>query len=326
MTMPHITHYPRTVFDTEEWLTAWSGNTVERLRQTDRPLLQRLEYSPFWHGYELDTELGRIWDRPILTLGSLYAGYGPAYLAEQPDEVAGLMDYATGQMPGTCGLLVLNLPLEAALEWATVRQPDGMVRLDHAYHRTIGGGPEPDLGDVDKRREWRRRWRRSTEKGMRLIMEEDPAPERIDEVVELANGSAVRHDWPVLYDRAGFQAVASTPHGRLLRADWEGRTVAAFVGMEHDRRFYLWSGGMDHTVVKEVSPYLFTLYELLRMGLERGWERLELGKGNDDFKRRYGFTGVELWSLWYAADPADAPRYRPKLATLHQRLGAAQVA
>ncbi|MFG1944093.1 GNAT family N-acetyltransferase [Nonomuraea sp. NPDC048826] len=324
MTMPRTTHHARTVFDTGEWLTAWDANTVERRRPAGHPLLQRLEYSPFWHGYELDTELGDIWDRPILTVSSLYAGYGPAYLAERPQEVAGLMELATAQLPGTCGLLVLNLPLEAALEWATVAQPDGMVRLDHAYHRTIGTGPEPDLRDVGKRTEFRRRWRRSAEQGMRFVMESDATPARIDEVVELANGSAVRHDWPVLYDREAFQAVADMPGGRLVRAEWNGRTAAAFVGMEHDRRFYLWAGGMDHTVVKEVSPYLFTLYELLRLGLERGWDRLELGKGNDQFKRRYGFTGVELWSLWYAADPSDVPAYRPKLAALHQRLGAAQ--
>ncbi|MDA0632750.1 GNAT family N-acetyltransferase [Nonomuraea sp. MCN248] len=324
MTMPYITDRSRTVFDTDAWLAAWDGNTVERREPTGHPLLQRLEYSPFWHGYELDTDLGRIWDRPVLTVSSLYAGYGPAYLAGRPEDVERLMDHASGLLPGTCGLLVLNLPLEAALEWATVAQPDGMIRLDHAYHRVIGTGPEPDLRDVHKRTEFRRRWRRSAEKGLRLVMESDPAPERVEEVVELANGSAERHDWPVLYDRAGFLAVAGMPGGRLVRAEWDGRTVAAFVGMEHDRRFYLWAGGMDHTVVQEVSPYLFTLYELLRLGLERGWDRLELGKGNDAFKRRYGFTGVELWSLWYAADPSDVPAYRPKLAALHRRLGAAQ--
>ncbi|WP_084960744.1 GNAT family N-acetyltransferase [Thermoactinospora rubra] len=326
--MTQVTVADRTVYDTDEWLAAWSRSTVERLRPADchRPLLYRLEYSPFWHGYEIDTGLGPIWDRPVLTTGSLYAGYGPGYLAEHPDEVAALMDHAAGQMAGTCGLLVLNLPLEAALQWALVRPPDGMVRLDLAYHRVIGAGRDPIVGDVDRheRHDWRRRWRRATEKGVRLVEETDPAPERVDEVVALANGSALRHGWPVLYDRATAMAVLGVPGARLLRADWHGRTVAGFVALEHDRRLYLWAGGMDHTVVREVSPYLFVLYELLRMGPERGWERLEFGKGNDAFKRRYGFTGVELWSLWYAADPADVAVYRPKLAALHQKLGAFQ--
>ncbi|AQZ62381.1 unnamed protein product [[Actinomadura] parvosata subsp. kistnae] len=328
MTLPQTMRYPRTVYDTGEWLAAWSASTVERRRPTGLPLLQCLEYSPFWHGYEVDTGLGRIWDRPLLTVGSLYAGYGPAYLAERPEEVAGLLDHAAGLMPGTCGLLVLNLPLEAALDWATVRPPDGMLRLDHAYHRVVGAGHDPIVGDVakDKRHDWRRRWRRSAEKGLRLVEESDPAPERIDEVVALANGSALRHGWPRLYDRATAQAVLGMPGGRLLRADWDGRTVAGYLALEHDHRLYLWAGGMDHTVVQQVSPYLFLLYELLRMGPERGWERLEFGKGNDAFKRRYGFTGVELWSLWYAADPGDVPRYRPKLAALHQKLGIAQEA
>jgi hypothetical protein len=330
MSIQQACRYPSTVFDTDEWHQAWSRSTVERLRPTgfDRPPLYLMDHSPFWQGYEIDTELGRIWDRPLLTVGSLYAGCGPAYLSDRPEEVECLFDFVgeQTQRADTCGLLVLNLPLDVALQWAAIRRPDAMVRLDLSYHRVIGTGKDPVVGDVDRdeRIEWRRRWRRATEKGVRLVEEVSPAPERVDEVVALANGSALRHGWPVLYDRTTATEVLRIPGSRLLRADWSGRTVAGFIALHHDRRLYLWAGGMDHTVVREVSPYLFILYELLAAGGERGWERLELGKGNDSFKRKYGFTGVPLWSLWYAAHPAQAEQYGPQLAALHQRLGALQ--
>jgi CelD/BcsL family acetyltransferase involved in cellulose biosynthesis len=138
--------------------------------------------------------------------------------------------------------------------------------------------------------------------------------------VALANGSAVRHGWPPVYDRTTVEQVLGIPGARLLRAEWDGRTIGGFVGLEHDRRIYLWAGGIDHTVLREVSPYLFMLYEVLSTGVERGWERVEFGRGNDTFKRRYGFSGTELWSLWYAARPEDVAVYRSKLATLHEGL------
>lgn len=324
-----ITKWPPTVFETEAWLNAWSRSTVERARvlDEDQAPLFLLEYSPFWHGYEIDTEMDPIWDRPLVTVGSLYAGYGPAYLAGSTETIRETTDRARELAAdhGACGTLVLNLPTPAAHEWAAVRPPDATIRLDMAYHRLFGVGKDPVVGDVDahERTEWRRRWRRATERGVRLVEETAPSVERIDEVLAIANGSAVKHGWPVLYDRTTATEVLQVPGARLFRADWDGRTIAGFLALEHDRRLYLWAGGMDHTVLRQVSPYLFILYELLSTGVERGWERLEFGRGNDAFKIRYGFTASELWSLWYAVRPEDDV-YRPRLATLQERLAAMQ--
>lgn len=323
--------WPPTVFETEEWLTAWSRSTVEQAQLLDgggAPMFL-LEYSPFWHGYEIDTEMAPIWDRPLVTVGSLYAGYGPAYLGGSRDTIGATTDRARelAAERGASGTLVLNLPTSVAREWEAVRPPDAKIRLDMAYHRRFGVGKDPIVGDVDahERTEWRRRWRRATERGVRLVEETEPSVERVDEVLAIANGSAVKHGWPVLYDRTtAMEVLTGVPGARLFRADWDGRTVGGFLALEHDRRLYLWAGGMDHTVLRQVSPYLFVLYELLAQGVERGWDRLEFGRGNDAFKLRYGFTASELWSLWYAARPEDVEVYRPRLVTLHERLARMQ--
>jgi CelD/BcsL family acetyltransferase involved in cellulose biosynthesis len=231
-----------------------------------------------------------------------------------------------GQKWDAPGLLVLNLPVDAAAVWESVRAPDSRVRFDSAYAKRIGPAPDGVLGDIGShdRTEWRRRWRRAGEKGVRLVEETEPSDSHIDEVVALTNASAVRHGWPELYDRTTAREVLGVPGGRLLRAVWLDRTIGGFVALEHDRRLYLWAGGIDHTVLREVSPYLFVLYELLSTGADRGWDLIEFGKGNDDFKRKHGFVATELWSLWYAATPEEAAIHAPRLASLHDRLTSLQ--
>src|SRR5688572_27139711 len=95
---------PPTVFDTEEWLDAWARATIERRRVIDpgqsgslSPPRYLLEYSPFWQGLENDTNSGVVWDRPVLTIGSIYSVYGPAYMAGDAPAVAALVDEAREQ-------------------------------------------------------------------------------------------------------------------------------------------------------------------------------------------------------------------------------------
>lgn len=320
-----------TVFDTDEWRDVWSRATIERQRivQPGQPPRYLLEYSPFWQGYEDDSGSGPVWDVPVLTVGSVYSVYGPAYLAGDRAAVATLVDDALEQARdlGAAGVLVLNLPPEAARQWAVARTPDVFTRLDTAYYKIPGSGPDPVMGFVpkNKRTDWRRRWRRATEKGVRLV--EDTGPDalaHLDRVLELTNGSAVKHGWPGLYDRATLEAALTSPYGSLLRAEWEGRTISAIVALEYDRRLYLWAAGTDPAVYAEVSPYPFVLYEILAQGVERGWDIVEFGRGNDRFKRQHGFAGHHLWALWYAARPADVSVYGPRLAALHH--GMAEVA
>jgi Acetyltransferase (GNAT) domain len=318
--------WPPTVFETEAWEEAWSRSTIEHIKASEGsgPPLYLVEYSPFWHGYEVDTEMERVWDRPLVTVGTLYSFYGPSYLLDDPDRVPAVVERARERAAewGAFGALVVNLPEEAANQWAEICPPDARLRLDVAYHRPVEDAADPKFAGIRThvRTEWRRRWRRATERGVRLVDDREPSTEVVEQVLSLTNGSAVKHGWPPVYDRTTLEQVLQVPGSRILRADWEGRTIGGFVALEHDRRVYLWAGGIDHTVLGEVSPYLFMLYEVLATGAERGWDRVEFGRGNDTFKRRYGFEGTELWSLWYAARPEDVDAYRPKLTALHDGL------
>jgi hypothetical protein len=319
--------HPPTVFDTEEWLDAWTRATIERQRVLDPGRAPRylLEHSPFWQGYEDETESGPVFDRPVLTIGSVYSVYGPAYLAGDSAAVATLVDDARAQARdlGAAGVLVFNLPPEPARQWAAVRPPDVFARLDTAYYKNPGSGPDPVMGAVPtkKRTDWRRRWRRATEKNVKLVEETGPAAiAHIDRVLELCNGSAVKHGWPGLYDAPTLAAVLATPYASVLRAEWEGRTIGAFVALEYDRRLYLWAGGTDPSVYGEVSAYPFMLYEILAQGVDRGWDVIEFGRGNDRFKKQHGFGGLHLWGLWYSAEPGDVEVYGPRLTAVHDGL------
>lgn len=333
MTVIDLAALDRTVFDTPQWRRAWSRNRIEQQDVldgpgggADAPPLYLTRYSPFWQGYERDVGMAPVWDRPVVTVGSVYEFFGPGYLAADPAVVAALTDHglAGAAEHDAAGLLVLNLPPAAAQRWSQVREPALSVRLDAAYHQLAGVGPDPVLGPVSKRvrTDWRRRWRRATEQGVRLVEDRDPSGARMDEVIGLANTSAVRHGWEPIYDLATVAEVLRVPGARLIRADWQGRTVAGFVALEHDRCLYLWAGGTDPVLLREVSPYLFLLYEILAAAPERGWDRIEFGRGNDEFKRKYGFTGVELWSLWYPGRAGDQDGYRNRLRTLHDGLTA----
>lgn len=325
-TAPQITTAPRTVFDTPEWAAAWSRSTIEDSPRYDAqtPGYFAVESSPFWRGYEVDAVRGPLWDLPLLTIGSLYSFYGPGYLAGDPDAVRQTMARAHRRAAewSTCGVLIAHLPEPAARTWARYCPPDAAVRLDIAYHREIGLGEDGITGDVTKkvRVDWRRRWRRATEKGLRLVREPHPGAARVHEVIGLANQSAVRHGWPQVYDFRTAAEILSLPGATLIRADWEGSTVAGFIALEYQNTLNLWAGGTHETALREVSPYLFLLYELLSGGAERGLRRIEFGRGNDAFKRKYGFEGTNTWSLWYGRDAAQAARYAPRLEELNDVL------
>ena len=87
--------WPTTVFDSPQWLEAWSRATIEKATVLDpAAALYAVESSPFWDGYVEDAEMAPIWDRALLTVGSLYAFYGPAHRLNDPASVMELMERA----------------------------------------------------------------------------------------------------------------------------------------------------------------------------------------------------------------------------------------
>lgn len=62
-----------------EWSRAWAQNTLEQIEvlEPHDPPLYLTKYSPFWQGYENDVGMPEIWDRPVLTVGTVYSFFGP---------------------------------------------------------------------------------------------------------------------------------------------------------------------------------------------------------------------------------------------------------
>jgi CelD/BcsL family acetyltransferase involved in cellulose biosynthesis len=278
--------------------------------------------SPFWNGYQLDAGIGDVWEEgPVGYLPSLYAVYGLTHRTART-AIEDTLDQAAKAVRehGATGLLVANLPRPCAERWSATRAPDARIRLDIAYACDARAGADGVLGALPRheRTEWRRRWRRAKERGVTMT----EARDRLPDALRLANDSAVKHGIEPLYDATTFEAVARIPGADVICADLDGRTLAAFLAVEHDGVLYLWAGGIDYEALRTHSPYLFLLYEILSVAPERGWSRIEFGRGSYQFKRRYGFAGTELWSLYYATDAGAAAAHVPRLAVMHERLSA----
>jgi hypothetical protein len=303
----------------------WGGATPEdRVARLPDPGVDILRRSPFWNGYQADAGVGDVWAGPVGYFPSLYSVYGPTHLTDPADIEAALDLAAEGAREYMAvGTLVTNLPRQSADRWQSVRVPDACIRLDIAYACDATSGVSGMLARLPghERNEWRRRWRRAREQGVKVI--ELTGAELLTQLpvaLELANESVVKHGIEPLYDMATFAAAAKTPGARLICADLGERTLAAFLAVEYDRILYLWAGGISYEALRPYSPYLFLLYEILSQAPNRGWTRIEFGRGNYAFKRRYGFTGTELWSMYYAADQRSAAEHVPRLAKMHDRL------
>lgn len=325
-----------TWYDSPQWQAAWAQTTVEHRRHSEQFQVslggqpQTLSHyvvtgSPFWSGYETDAGVPPVFDGPIVTLPSLYSVFGPSHLAISESAVSEVVKRALSdaRRHDAEALLVTNLTAAAADRWAQIRPPGVRVRLDIAYFADVSGGINMVLPGVPRRKrtDWRRRWRRATERGVRLVDLSGPlATASLPEVLRLSNASAIKHGIAPLYDLTSLQCLASLPQARVFLAEYESRALAAFLAFEHQGVLHLWAGGIDYTRLAEFSPYLFLLYELITLAPARGWRRLEFGRGNYEFKRQYGFTGVELWTLCYPATPDAGARLAERLGEMHHQL------
>lgn len=323
-------HATPLLFATDAWVAAWSGAPAERVVASGTlPAglpVYLIAHSPFWSGYETDAGVPPVWAGPVAMTPSLYSVYGPGNVTD-PGAIAATVDAGVrwARERGAPGLLVTNLVPDAASHWAGVRPPDAAIRLDIAYSGDVSGGTDRVLARLrgHERTEWRRRWRRAGEQGVRMVEVSGPCAHAVlPRVLELANDSAVKHGIEPLYDAPTFARVLDVPGARIIYAARGADILAGFVAVAHDGRLYLWAGGIDYDALSRYSPYLFLLYELAAQAPERGWSRLEFGRGNYAFKRRYGFTGTDLWTHFHSADPTVTGAVRVRLADMHDRLTA----
>src|SRR2546430_16226339 len=69
-----------TVFDTDEWLDAWTRATIDKQRVIDPGKAPRylLEHSPFWRCYEDAAQSGQVSDKPGATTRSAHSTFRPS--------------------------------------------------------------------------------------------------------------------------------------------------------------------------------------------------------------------------------------------------------
>jgi hypothetical protein len=301
------------VFDTAAWLGAWERATPEhRLHhrylcydEPDGSVAAAPFYvvaeSPMWDSYEADAGVASVWPGPVLSTPSLYSFYGantaPVERARTIID-AGLQQ---ARLSGAEALVVGNLVPEVAAMWAEVRPPTIAMVLDRTYCADVTDGVEEHLASLDghARREFRRQWRRSKQRGVTLVVLEGEAMQpRLAEFHALADSTSRRHG-PSLYSVDTFVALSQVPGATLLLAEHEREVVGAFLTFLHGQSLYLWAGGYDYERRAELGTYSFLLYESISFAVDRGCRFVEAGRGNFQFKERHGFIPTDLWSLLY---------------------------
>jgi hypothetical protein len=327
----------RHLFETPSWLAAWEKGQAERTLGRrylltgadpdgeDVLALYLTASTPFWTGYELDAGVGPLFSAPVIFAPSLYS-FSPGPTRPTPVEVVRTCVDAVASQARAWeaeAFVIANLDASTARSWSLAAPPTSCIRLDLTFSAGLPTTLQEFLTFLngDERTEMRRRWRRATERGVVLAEHSgwEMAP-RLLEFLALANDAAVRHGIPPLYDIATFEALAVVPGARLFTAERNGQLLSGFLSFEHNRCLYLWSGGICYEALREFSPYVFLLYEVLGWAIERGLQRIEFGRGSYEFKGRHGFRPTELWSLVYASRAVEEAKLRERLGEMHAGL------
>lgn len=331
-----------TIFGTAEWLRAWEAASVEHVLERRylcavegaRTLfvlpLYLITYSPFWSGYGLDAGLGPVWDGPVVFAPSLYSFYCPVHTKLLTTvRFAPFIEEAVAQADRweATAFVLTNLTPQTFALLRPLRAPLAAIRLDATFVLLLPNTMSGYLSNLqrDERTDLRRRWRRATERGVSYVELEDEAMRsRLPAFVDLANESAVKHHIPPLYDLTTLNSLSYVQDARLALAVRDEEVLGGFMTFTSTSSdtLYVWSGGIRYTAQREFSPYVFLLYEVVRSAIERGYRRLEFGRGNYDFKRRHGFVAVELWSLVYPCQRGNSDALGQRLTRMHRRLSA----
>ncbi len=306
---------PTSLFDSAGWLRAWEQVTVEQhLRRgylttaQDEVLpIYQTTNSPFWFGYEAQSEVVPLSDRPIVFVGSTYSMYtrrGPV-----PAElVRAAHDAGLSWLDGEGLLVVPNLTEEGVACWiAEAGEPVGRVLLDRTYHGGLSGTFEDHLRRLPKklRKDIERRIRRAQERGLTVrFLTGEAAVRMVPAALPLTVGTTDEHDWPPLYDEVTLDALLGVPGSVLAVAEADGELVGAFFGFVHGSEAVFLCGGVDYLRLRDLSSYVVLMYACVEWAYEQGLRHIEWGRDNYTFKQRHELTGTDLWALVYSPNPA----------------------
>lgn len=321
------------VFDTGAWMRAWERTDAER-RTAARYLrnhgpddfpsvapLYLVEDSPMWNSYETDAGVGPVWPGPIAVTPSLYSFYGANAEYAEAILAQGLEQAHAWR---AAALVVGNLTPDATNTWRALKEPSVALVLDTTYRADVSEGMEGHLAAMNghARREFRREWRRSTERGVTLnVMREAAMLPRLAELHALADATARRHG-PPLYTLNTFAALSCVPGATLLLAERDGVALGGFLTFLHDETLYLWAGGWNYARRAELPTYSFLFYESIRFAVSHGCRCVEAGRGNFAFKEKLGFAPMDLWSLVYLLPGPEHDALRARLKHMGRRMRA----
>lgn len=327
---------PTCLFDSAGWLGRWATAQIETFDTVDYVVeraagdlprqvlpLYTVKFSPFWQGYELQTEVAPLCPGPIVFAGSVYSMYTKR--GHVPDDlVDGAFQEAAGRIARQeASLLVVpNLTDEGVADWVrTAGEPAGRVLLDLTYHCELADGFQEYLHRLDTkvRRDVDRRRRRAHERGLRVrLLAPDEAEPYLERALQLTVGTSDHHSWPALYDLPTLRLLLSVPGSVTALAEADGEVLGVFFGFRHGDEVVFLTGGVQYDSLGRYSTYVALMYHCIEWAHENGVRRIEWGRDNYRFKERHGLTPVQLWGLVYA--PEGDTRTAGKAAHMHRFL------
>jgi hypothetical protein len=265
---------PTCLFDSAGWLGRWATAQIEAFHTVDYVVeraagdtprqalpLYTVKFSPFWQGYELQTEVAPLCPGPIVFAGSVYSmytkrGHVPGAL------VAGAFEEGMSRIARQeAGLLVVpNLTEEGVADWVrTAGEPAGRVLLDLTYHCELAGDFQEYLRrlDTNVRRDVGRRRRRAAERGLRVrLLAPDEAEPYLDRALQLTVGTSDHHSWPALYDLPTLRLLLSVPGSVTALAEADGEVLGVFFGFRHGDEVVFLTGGVEYSSLSTYSTYV----------------------------------------------------------------------
>ncbi|HSM02212.1 MAG TPA: GNAT family N-acetyltransferase [Acidimicrobiia bacterium] len=207
--------------------------------------------------------------------------------------LSGLVDRLIAAVPPGTRLVLDSLPEEAAVPLAAALSVVGVEvsATEHAATMTLDLPERIDDHMADlagkHRHEIRRKRRRFEDAlGMPGLRRDDSG---FNAFVEMHRAAPGDKGLFMTDGMAGFfRDLLATP-GWVLDAlvGSSGKPVAAAVGFEDDRAYYLYNSSFDPAAA-EASPGIVLTDELIRAAIGSGRRRFDFLKGRESYKRRFG--------------------------------------
>lgn len=209
-----------------------------------------------------------------------------------PEVMAALRELAAELGAPWFGLVNVEQDGPTALALAAAGLP--VRHLVDRFNADLGG-----LGDLDQylARSVARRTRHNLQRYQRRAAEHGVTRQVVPitdldlaEVTALCDRSARKHGSDRFYPEGVFEAFLAmvAPVTRAVVVRQRGRLVAVGVVLLDDERLHCWAAGVDYHVDGNFSPYQLMFGDAIGLALRLRRPTVEGGRGNAEFKLRYG--------------------------------------